>query len=58
MGVMTGNNPVDRRSKLGIKRHILTDKKGILLSAFITSASTPDIKVVKDVIDNVIEAWS
>ena len=29
---MTGNNPTDR-SKLGTKRHILTDKKGIPLSA-------------------------
>ena len=28
---MTGNNPTDR-SKLGTKRHILTDKKGIPLS--------------------------
>ena len=27
-GAMTGNNPMDR-SKLGTKRHILTDKKGI-----------------------------
>ena len=35
---MTGNNPTDR-SKLGIKRHILTDKKGIPLSAVISSAS-------------------
>ena len=48
---MTGNNPVDR-SKLGTKRDILTDKKGIPLSAVISSASTHDIKVVTDVIDN------
>jgi hypothetical protein len=41
-----GHNPVDR-SKLGqAKRHILTDKKAILLSAVISSASTHDIKVV------------
>ena len=46
-----GNNPVDR-SKLGTKRHILTDKKGIPLSAVISSASTHDIKLVTDVIDN------
>ena len=38
-----GNNPTDR-SKLGTKRHILTDKKGIPLSTVITSASTHDIK--------------
>jgi len=29
-GAMTGNNPTDR-SKLGTKRHILTDKNGIIL---------------------------
>ena len=48
---MTGNNPVDR-SKLGTKRHILTDKHGIPLSAVISSASTHDIKLLTDVIDN------
>ena len=37
---MTGHNPTDR-SKLGTKRHILTDKEGIPLSAIITSANTP-----------------
>jgi transposase len=48
---MTGNNPTDR-SKIGTKRHILTDKNGIPLSTVITSASTHDIKAVADVIDN------
>ncbi len=38
---MTGHNPTtDRRSKLGTKRHILTDKEGIPLSTVITSANT------------------
>jgi len=50
---MTGNNPTDR-SKLGTKRHILTDKKGILLSAVISSASTHDIKLVTDVVDSTV----
>jgi Transposase DDE domain len=50
---MTGNNPTDR-SKLGTKRHILTDKKGIPLSAVISSASTHDIKLVTDVVDNTV----
>jgi IS5 family transposase len=41
-----GSSPVDR-SKLGqAKRHILTDKQGIPLSAVISSASTHDIKAV------------
>ncbi len=50
---MTGRNPTDR-SKLGkTKRHILTDKKGIPLSIVISSsASTYDIKLVTDVIEN------
>jgi hypothetical protein len=44
---MTVNNPIDR-SKIGqAKRQILTDKKGISLSAIITFAvSTHDIKAV------------
>jgi putative transposase len=50
---MIGNNPGDR-SKLGTKRHILTDENGIPLSTIITSASTHDIKAVTDVIDNSI----
>lgn len=50
---MTGNNPTDR-SKLGTKRHILTDKKGIPLSAVISSASTHDIKLVIDVVYNAV----
>src|SRR3954468_10536933 len=49
---MAVNNPIDR-SKLGqAKRHILTDKKGIPLSAVISSASTHDINLVTDVVDN------
>ena len=49
---MTGNNPTDR-SKLGTKRHILTDRKGIPLSAVISSANTHDIKLVTEVVDKV-----
>jgi len=33
-----GHNPTDR-SKLGTKRHMLTDKEGIPLSTIITSAN-------------------
>ena len=50
---MTGNNPTDR-SKLGTKRHILTDKKGIPLSAVISSASTHDIKLVTNAVDSIV----
>ncbi len=50
---MTGNNPTDR-GKLGTKRHILTDKKGIPLSAVISSASTHDIKMATNVVDSMV----
>jgi len=50
---MTGSNPTDR-SKLGTKRHILTDKNGIPLSAVITSASTHDVKAVTEVMHNAV----
>ncbi|HXT82750.1 MAG TPA: transposase [Verrucomicrobiae bacterium] len=39
---VTGKNPT-HRSKLGTKRHILTDKNGIPISVVISSASTHDI---------------
>src|SRR4051812_9825757 len=52
-GAMTGNNPTDR-SKLGTKRHILTDKKGIPLSAVISSANTHDIKLVTEVVNDAV----
>ncbi len=51
---MTGSNPTDRRSKLGTKRHILTDKNGIPISVVITPANRHDIKAVTDVIDNAV----
>src|SRR5215203_4934136 len=50
---MTGHNPTDR-SKLGTKRHILTDKDGIPLSVIITSANTHDITVVIDTVDSIV----
>ena len=50
---MTGHNPTDR-SKLGTKRHILTDKEGIPLSAIVSSASTHDINIVTEVVDNAL----
>ena len=50
-----GNNPTTDRSKLGTKRHILTDKEGIPLSIIISSsASTHDIKLVTSVVDNAV----
>ena len=37
-GDITGPNPTDR-GKLGTKRHVLTDQRGIPLSLVITTAS-------------------
>ena len=40
-GAMTGNNPTTDRSKLGTKRHILTDKKRYpAIGCHVSSAST------------------
>ena len=51
---MTGHNPTDR-SKLGSKRHILTDKDGIPLSTVITSANTHhDVTVAIDTVDSIV----
>ena len=50
---MTGHNPTDR-SKLGSKRHIITDKNGIPLYTFITSANTHDVTVATKTIDNIV----
>ena len=47
------NLPTDR-SKLGSKRHILTDQDSIPLSAIITSANIHDVTVVIDTIDNIV----
>ena len=50
---MIGNNPTDK-GKLGTKRHSLTTKKGIPPSEIISSIKTYDIKLVDDVIDNLV----
>jgi putative transposase len=50
---MTGHNPTDR-SRLGSKRHILTDKNGIPLSIVITSANTHDVTVAIDTVDSIV----
>ena len=50
---MTGHNPTDR-SKLGTKRHILTDKEGFPLSAILTSANTHDVTVAIETVDSMV----
>jgi putative transposase len=50
---MTGPNPTDR-GKIGTKRHVLTDQRGIPVSVIITSANTHDMKAATDTLHNVI----
>lgn len=50
---MVGPNPTDR-GKLGTKRHILTDQKGIPLSVIITSANAHDMKATTNTLDNLV----
>ena len=45
-GEMTGPNPTDR-GKIGTKRNVLTDQRGIPVSVIITSANTHDMKTVR-----------
>ena len=50
---MTGPNPTDR-GKMGTKRHVLTDQRGIPVSVVITSANTHDMKAATETLDSVI----
>ena len=50
---MTGPNPTDR-GKIGTKRHVLTDQRGIPVSVVITSANTHDMKAATETLDSVI----
>ena len=51
---MTGPNPTDR-GKMGTKRHVLTDQRGIpVCVVVITSANTHDMKAATETLDSVI----
>ncbi len=49
-GIHTGPNPTDR-AKLGVKRHIVTDARGVPLSAIITAANVHDKWLVATALD-------
>ncbi len=51
-GSATGPNPTDR-AKLGVKRHVLTDERGVPLSAIITGANVHDKWMVAQTLDAV-----
>jgi putative transposase len=50
---LTGRNATDR-GKLGTKRHVLTDQRGIPLSLVITAANTHDMKSAAKILDNIV----
>ena len=51
---MISPNPTDRGTKMGTKRHVLTDQRGIPVSVVITSANTHDMKAATETLDSVI----
>lgn len=53
LGGRAGPNPTDR-GKLGTKRHVIKDKKGVPLSVVTTAANTHDMKAATNTLDNVI----
>ena len=52
-GDHAGPNPTDR-AKRGVKRHVLTDGRGVPLSVCITAANVHDEWMVGDVLDAVV----
>lgn len=52
-GDCTGPNPTDR-AKLGVKRHVMTDGRGVFLAVGITAANVHDKRVALPTIDAVV----
>jgi transposase len=52
-GPQTGPNPTDR-AKSGVKRHILTDGRGVPVSARISGANVHDKWLLAEVLDHVV----
>ena len=51
-GDETGPNPTDR-GRLGTKRHLVTDRNGILLAFVLTGANTHDSMPFEDLLDRI-----
>lgn len=51
-GDLTGRNPTDR-GKLGVKRHLMTDARGVPISVVLSAANTHDKWLVGAVLDAV-----
>jgi transposase len=52
-GDLTGPNPTDR-AKLGVKRHLLTDGRGVPLAAVLSPANVHDKWTLAEVLDSVV----
>lgn len=52
MGKKTGRNPTDR-GKLGVKRSILTDRRGMPIGGAISGANTHDQKLLFETLDSI-----
>jgi putative transposase len=51
-GEKTGKNPTDR-GKLGTKRSMMTDARGVPLSIVIAGANTPDMRLAEETLDSI-----
>jgi putative transposase len=51
-GEKTGKNPTDR-GKLGTKRSVLTDGRGVPLGIVIAGANAPDMRLAKETLDSI-----
>lgn len=52
MGKKTGKNPTDR-GKLGTKRSVLTDARGVPLGVEVSGANTHDVKLIEAIFNSV-----
>ena len=48
-----GHNPTDRE-KMGTKRSVLTDKKGLHLSVVLSGANTHDIRLLEETLEKIV----
>lgn len=53
MGKKTGKNPTDR-GKLGVKRSVLTDARGVALGVAVSGANTHDIRLLEATFQSVL----
>lgn len=54
-GEKTGKNPTDR-GKLGVKRSMLVDGRGVCLSLIVAGANVPDMRLVRETLDSIMIA--